>query len=60
MKNICAVKMMYSMEEQFNEEICIDTLRLLFGDWKYLVWSLLIREIKMHFLGYWKVFDDTL
>ena len=32
MKNICAVKTMRSMEEQFNEETCIDTLRLLSGD----------------------------
>lgn len=34
LKNICAVKTMRSMEEQFNEEICIDTLRILSGDEK--------------------------
>lgn len=34
LKNICAVKTMHSMEEQFNEEICIDTLRILSGDEK--------------------------
>ncbi len=32
LKNICAVKTMRSMEEQFNEENCIDTLRILSGD----------------------------
>lgn len=32
LKNICAVKTMRSMEEQFNEENCIDTLRILDGD----------------------------
>lgn len=32
LKNICAVKTMRSMEEQFNEEACIDTLRILSGD----------------------------
>ena len=32
LKNICAVKTMRSMEEQFNEETCIDTLRILSGD----------------------------
>ena len=34
LKNICAVKTMRSMEEQFNEETCIDTLRILSGDEK--------------------------
>ena len=32
MKNLCAVKSMRSMEEVFNEQQCIDTLRLLSGD----------------------------
>lgn len=32
LKNVCAVKTMHSMEEQFNEETCIDTLRILSGD----------------------------
>lgn len=32
LKNICAVKTMRSMDEQFNEETCIDTLRILSGD----------------------------
>lgn len=32
LKNICSVKTMRSMEEQFNEEACIDTLRILSGD----------------------------
>ena len=32
LKNICAVKTMRSMEEQFNAETCIDTLRILSGD----------------------------
>ena len=32
LKNICGIKTMHSMEEQFNEEICIDTLRILSGD----------------------------
>lgn len=32
LKNMCAVKTMRSMEEQFNEETCIDTLRILSGD----------------------------
>lgn len=32
LKNICAVKTMRSMEEQFNEEICINTLKILSGD----------------------------
>lgn len=31
-KNMCAVKSMRSMEETFNEQQCIDTLRLLSGD----------------------------
>lgn len=34
LKNTCAVKTMRSMEEQFNEENCIDTLRILSGDEK--------------------------
>lgn len=34
LKNVCAVKTMRSMEEQFNEENCIDTLRILSGDEK--------------------------
>ena len=34
LKNICAVKTMRSMEEQFNEEACIATLRILSGDKK--------------------------
>ena len=32
LKNVCAVKTMRSMEEAFNEEACIATLRLLSGD----------------------------
>ncbi len=32
LKNVCAVKTMRSMEEQFNEETCIDTLKILSGD----------------------------
>ena len=32
MKNICAVKSMRSMEENFNEQPCIDTLRILSGE----------------------------
>lgn len=32
LKNICAVKTMRSMEETFNEQECIDTLRILSGD----------------------------
>lgn len=32
LKNVCAVKTMRSMEEEFNEEICIDTLKILSGD----------------------------
>ena len=32
LKNLCAVKSMRSMEEVFNEQQCIDTLRLLSGD----------------------------
>ena len=32
LKNMCAVKSMRSMEEIFNEQQCIDTLRLLSGD----------------------------
>lgn len=32
LKNICGIKTMRSMEEQFNEEICMDTLRILSGD----------------------------
>ena len=32
LKNMCAVKSMRSMEETFNEQQCIDTLRLLSGD----------------------------
>ncbi len=32
LKNICGVKTMHSMEEQFNEKICIETLRILSGD----------------------------
>ncbi len=32
MKNICGVKTMHSMEEQFNEKRCIETLRILSGD----------------------------
>ena len=30
--NMCGIKTMHSMEEQFNEEICIDTLRNLSGE----------------------------
>uniref|UniRef100_UPI0040569691 hypothetical protein n=1 Tax=Agathobacter sp. TaxID=2021311 RepID=UPI0040569691 len=30
-KNVCAVKTMRSMEEEFNEEVCIEALRLLSG-----------------------------
>ena len=32
LKNMCAVKSMRSMEETFNEQQCIDTLRILSGD----------------------------
>ena len=32
LKNICGVKTMHSMEEQFNHENCIRTLRILSGD----------------------------
>lgn len=32
MKNLCGVKSMHAMEEQFNEENCIETLRILSGD----------------------------
>lgn len=32
LKNICGVKTMHSMEEQFNEKRCIETLRILSGD----------------------------
>lgn len=32
LKNMCAVKSMRSMDETFNEQQCIDTLRLLSGD----------------------------
>ena len=32
LKNMCAVKSMRSMEEEFNENPCIDTLRILSGD----------------------------
>lgn len=32
LKNMCAVKSMRSMEETFNEQPCIDTLRFLSGD----------------------------
>lgn len=32
MKNACSIKSMRQMEEEFNEEICIDTLRLMSGD----------------------------
>lgn len=32
LKNICGVKTMRSMDEQFNEETCIDTLRIFSGD----------------------------
>lgn len=32
MKNLCGVKTMHAMEEQFNEENCIETLRILSGN----------------------------
>lgn len=32
MKNLCGVKSMHAMEEQFNEKSCIETLRILSGD----------------------------
>ncbi len=32
LKNVCGVKTMHSMEEQFNEKRCIETLRILTGD----------------------------
>lgn len=32
LKNMCGVKTMHAMEEQFNEKTCIETLRLLSGD----------------------------
>jgi hypothetical protein len=35
LKNMCGVKSMYEMESQFNEETCIDTLRIISGD-RYL------------------------
>lgn len=31
-KNLCGIKTMHAMEEQFNEKNCIDTLRILSGD----------------------------
>ena len=31
-KNLCGVKTMHAMEEQFNEKNCIETLRILSGD----------------------------
>lgn len=34
MKNLCGIKTMHSMEEQFNEENCIETLRILSGNKK--------------------------
>lgn len=33
LKNICSVKTMHEMEEKFNEECCIDTLRILSGNY---------------------------
>ena len=36
LKNMCAVKSMRSMEETFNEQQCIDTLRFLSGDQKLM------------------------
>ena len=32
LKNMCSLRTMRSMEEQFNEENCIDTLRIISGD----------------------------
>ena len=32
MKNMCAVRTMRSMEDNFNKETCIETLKLLSGD----------------------------
>ncbi len=32
MKNLCGLKTMHAMEEQFNEKNCIETLRILSGD----------------------------
>ncbi len=32
LKNMCGVKTMHAMEEQFNEKRCIETLRILSGD----------------------------
>ena len=32
LKNMCGVKTMHAMEEQFNEKTCIETLRILSGD----------------------------
>lgn len=32
MKNLCGVRTMHAMEEQFNEKNCIETLRILSGD----------------------------
>lgn len=32
LKKLCGVKTMHVMEEQFNEENCIETLRILSGD----------------------------
>ena len=32
LKNICAIETMRGMDEQFNEENCIDTLSILSGD----------------------------
>ena len=32
MKNLCGVKTMHAMEEQFNEKNCIETIRILSGD----------------------------
>ena len=34
LKNACSVESMRQMEEKFNEQTCIDTLRLLSGDWR--------------------------
>ena len=34
LKNLCGVKTMHSMEEQFNEKNCIETLRILSGNKK--------------------------
>ncbi len=35
MKNVCSIESMRQMEEAFNEETCIDTLRIFSGNIKF-------------------------